>query len=66
MTYWWSWALLAPGVLWMARRYRFERQTWKKAALVHILGVTVFTAAHVALTTSARGVITTQFTEQAV
>ena len=27
LTYWWSWALLVPGVLWMARRYRFERNT---------------------------------------
>ncbi len=26
LTYWWSWALVVPGVLWMARRYRFERQ----------------------------------------
>jgi len=64
VTYWWSWALLVPGVLWMARRYRFERQTWKKAALVHVLAVTAFTAAHVALSVSARGVITTQFTER--
>ena len=64
MTYWWSWALLVPGVLWMARRYRFERHTWKKAALVHALAVTVFTAAHVALSVLARGVIMTQFTER--
>ena len=64
ITYWWSWALLVPGVLWMARRYRFERQTWKKAALVHALAVTVFTAAHVALSVLARGVIMTQFTER--
>jgi len=64
ITYWWSWALLVPGVLWMARRYRFERQTWRKAALVHVLGVTVFTAAHVALSVSARGVITTRFTDR--
>ena len=64
ITYWWSWALLVPGVLWMARRYRFERHTWKKAALVHALAVTVFTAAHVALSVLARGVIMTQFTER--
>ena len=64
VTYWWSWALLVPGVLWMARRYRFERQTWKKAALVHVLGVTVFTAAHVALSVLARGVIMTQLTDR--
>ena len=48
MTYWWSWALLVPGVLWMARRYRFERQTWRRRHGSRPGGV-VFTAAHVAL-----------------
>jgi signal transduction histidine kinase len=64
LTYWWSWALLVPGVLWLARHYRFERQTWKSAGVAHVLGVLVFTAAHVALATSARGVIITQLTER--
>ncbi|HVQ13901.1 MAG TPA: histidine kinase, partial [Vicinamibacterales bacterium] len=63
LTYWWSWALLVPGVLWLARRYRFERGTWRRAAFMHVLGVVVFTAAHVALATSARGVIM-QFAER--
>jgi two-component system, LytTR family, sensor kinase len=64
LTYWWSWALLVPGVLWLARRYRFERGSWQKAAFMHVLGVVVFTAAHVALATSARGVIMTQLAER--
>jgi signal transduction histidine kinase len=64
LTYWWSWALLVPGVLWMARHFRFERQTWRRATAFHILGVVVFTAAHVALATSARGVILTQLTDR--
>jgi two-component system LytT family sensor kinase len=64
LTYWWSWALIAPGVLWMARRFRFERKRWHRAAFFHVLGVMAFTAAHVALYTSARGVIVTQFTER--
>jgi len=64
LTYWYSWALLVPGILWLARRYRFGRQTWRRAAMVHVLGVLVFTSAHVALATSARGVILTQFTER--
>jgi two-component system, LytTR family, sensor kinase len=64
LTYWWSWALLVPGVLWLARRYRFERHTWRRATVAHIVGVIVFTAAHVALATSARGVILTQLTER--
>jgi two-component system LytT family sensor kinase len=64
VTYWWSWAVLVPGVLWMARRYRFERQTWRRAALFHAIAVVGFTAVHVALATSARGVITTQLTDR--
>jgi signal transduction histidine kinase len=64
LTYWWSWALLVPGVQWLARRYRFERGNWRWATLAHIIGVTVFTAAHVAMATSARGVILTQFTDR--
>jgi signal transduction histidine kinase len=64
LTYWWSWAVLVPGVRWAAHRYRFERQTWRRAVAFHILGVIAFTAAHVALSTSARGVILTQLTER--
>jgi len=64
LTYWWSWALLVPGLLWMARHFRFERNRWRRAAFFHILGVIAFTAAHVALATSARGVILTQLTER--
>ena len=64
LTYWWSWALLVPGVQWLARHYRFERHTWRRAAFFHVLGVIAFTAAHVALATSARGVIITQLTDR--
>ena len=35
-----GWALSTPLVLMLARRYRFERQTWKRAALVHLLAGT--------------------------
>ena len=28
ITYWYAWAVLVPGMLWMARRYRFGRHTW--------------------------------------
>ena len=64
LTYWWSWALLVPGVLWMVRHFRFERNRWRRQVFVHVLGVVVFTAAHVALATSARGVILAQLTER--
>jgi signal transduction histidine kinase len=64
LTYWYSWALLVPGVLWMARHFRFERNTWPRAAMFHCLALFVFTAAHVALATSARGVILDALTER--
>ena len=64
LTYWYSWALLVPGVIWMARHYRFERQTWRRSAVFHTIAVAVFTLLHVMLATSARGVILTYFTDR--
>jgi two-component system, LytTR family, sensor kinase len=61
LSYWYSWAVVAPGILWMARRYRFGRQTWPQAAAFHLLGVLVFTGLHVAMATSAHGLIVTQW-----
>jgi signal transduction histidine kinase len=54
MTYWYAWALLVPGILWLARRYRFERHHWRRAAAVHAVGVVVFVFAHAVLTVSVR------------
>jgi len=36
--YWYAWAVLVPGILWMARRYRFERHTRRRAAVMHAIG----------------------------
>jgi len=57
VTYWYAWAVLVPGVLWMARRYRFGRHTWKRAAAMHVAGVIVCTLAHAALTVTCRVLI---------
>ncbi len=38
-------AVSTPLVLWLARRYRFERQTWKRAVPVHLLAGTVISGA---------------------
>jgi two-component system, LytTR family, sensor kinase len=54
MTYWYAWALLVPGVLWLARHYRFERNTWKRSAAVHAVGVVLFTFLHAVITVSIR------------
>jgi signal transduction histidine kinase len=57
VTYWYAWAVLVPGMLWMARRYRFGRHTWKRAAAAHVVAVIVFTLAHAALTVTSRVII---------
>jgi hypothetical protein len=57
VTYWWAWAVLVPGILWLARRYRFGRHTWPRAAAAHAAGVVVATALHAALAISARVVL---------
>jgi signal transduction histidine kinase len=59
VTYWYAWAVLVPGMVWMARRYRFGRQNWMRAASMHALGVLAFTLTHAVLTVSARVVIMT-------
>ena len=46
VTYWYAWAVLVPGMLWMARRYRFGRHTWKRAAAAHVVAVILFTFVH--------------------
>jgi two-component system, LytTR family, sensor kinase len=33
---WLLWALLTPFVLQLGRRYRFERASWRRAALIHL------------------------------
>jgi signal transduction histidine kinase len=57
ITYWYAWAVLVPGILWMAWRYPFGRQTWKRAAAVHVGSVVIFTFAHAVLTVTCRVLI---------
>jgi signal transduction histidine kinase len=54
MAYWWSWAILVPGVLWMARRFRFARQRWWRALAAHVPGVIFFVAVHTVFVASSR------------
>ena len=37
LTYYWLWGLLVPAVIWIARRYRFEKGKWPVSILVHAL-----------------------------
>jgi two-component system, LytTR family, sensor kinase len=48
-SFWYGWAALTPIVLWIARRFPLERDTWKRSAPVHLMAVLVLTFVHVAL-----------------
>jgi sensor histidine kinase YesM len=39
------WALMTPLVLWLARRYRIDRQNWRQKLFLHIAMSVVFTSA---------------------
>lgn len=54
MTYWYAWAVLVPGILWVARRHRFERHTWRRAVGIHAMAVVLFTFVHAVLTVTSR------------
>ena len=66
VTYWYAWAALVPIMLWMARRYRFDRHTWRKAVVAHVPAVIVVTALHAVITVSARMPILAAFGRDAM
>jgi two-component system, LytTR family, sensor kinase len=54
VTYWYAWAVLVPGIIWLARRYPFGRHTWGRALAIHAAGVVAFTFMHTVLTIGMR------------
>ena len=54
VTYWFAWAVLVPGIVWMSRRFRFGRHTWRRAALMHVPSVFLFTFLHAVLAVTMR------------
>ena len=52
--YWYSWAVLTPGILWLTNRFPFDRSTWKLAIPIHIVGVVVATSLHVVMAVASR------------
>lgn len=54
LSYWYSWAILAPGIIWLGRRFPFDRRTWKRVVPVHLAGVLAATVLHVGLTVAGR------------
>lgn len=54
LSYWYSWAVLAPGIIWLGRLFPLDRRFWKRSVAVHIVGVLCATVAHVSLHVAAR------------
>ena len=50
--YWYSWALLAPAILWLSRRFPLDKQSWRVSVPVHVGGVFVATTLHVVMAVS--------------
>ena len=47
--YWYTWALLAPLVIWLARRFPLDRDSWKRSLPVHLVAIVAVTLAHLGL-----------------
>jgi two-component system, LytTR family, sensor kinase len=52
--YWYTWACLTPAILWLTRRFPFDRASWKLSVAVHIAGVLAATSLHVVLAVALR------------
>jgi two-component system, LytTR family, sensor kinase len=52
--YWYTWVCLTPGILWLTRRFPFDRANWKLSIPVHVAGVLVATSLHVVLAIAVR------------
>ena len=52
--YWYSWAVLTPAILWLTRRFPFDRRRGRWRSPVHVAGVVVATSLHVVLTVRPR------------
>ena len=57
ISYWYAWALLAPAIFRLTRRFRFERGTWRRALAAHLPAAALATLAHVMMTALAQGLV---------
>ena len=48
LSYWYTWALFTPAIVWLSQRFRLERQGLALAILVHLPAVGFFSFAHIA------------------
>jgi two-component system LytT family sensor kinase len=52
--YWYSWAALTPAILWLTKRFPFDRASWKTSIPIHVVGVVVAVSLHVVSTVAVR------------
>jgi two-component sensor histidine kinase len=52
--YWYSWACLAPGILWLSRRFPLDKQSWRVSLPAHVAGVFVATTLHIGMAVATR------------
>jgi two-component sensor histidine kinase len=49
LTDWYLWALLSPAIFLLARRFIFERESWRLALAVHVFAAVGFSLLHILL-----------------
>ncbi len=52
--YWYSWACLAPAIIWLSRRFPLDQQAWRFSVPVHIAGVFAATGLHILMAVASR------------
>src|SRR4030095_4112124 len=52
--YWYAWALLAPVVIWLSRRFPLDRDSWSRSLPIHLISIFVVTIAHLLLSEAVR------------
>jgi two-component system, LytTR family, sensor kinase len=57
LSYWYSWAVLTPGILWLSSRFPLGQRTWSSSIPVHLVGVFAATLGHVVMTVTLQRVI---------
>jgi signal transduction histidine kinase len=51
---WGSWAMFAPAVFELGRRFRFDRHGWQRALLVHVPAAAIVTSLHIVVVATGR------------
>jgi two-component system, LytTR family, sensor kinase len=56
--FWYPWAILAPAVLWVVRRYPLTRERWLRSIPVHLVAVLIIVLVHTVMSDTIRYYLT--------